>query len=101
MPRPQFTLRALLVAMFVVAAFFTGAEFGARREQQRLASERAKVEAQQENLTSWFRRIAKYYDDEAPLPFNDLKPMTENARRVWPPEPLSWPATRPATQAKE
>ncbi len=84
-----------------MTVFFTGAEFAAKREQQRLASERAKVKAQQENVTSWLRRIAKHYDDESPLPFNDLKP-TEKARRGWPPEenpePLPWPAGRPATR---
>lgn len=35
MPRPQFTLRALLVAMLVVAAFLGGLQFGQRREKQR------------------------------------------------------------------
>jgi hypothetical protein len=33
MPRPQFTLRALLMAMLVVAAFFGGIRF--ERERQR------------------------------------------------------------------
>jgi hypothetical protein len=34
MPRPQFTLRALLVAMLVVAAFFGGYALGVRNERQ-------------------------------------------------------------------
>ncbi|HWB08782.1 MAG TPA: hypothetical protein VG826_30305 [Pirellulales bacterium] len=37
MPRPQFTLRALLVAMLVVAAFFAGVHF--ERERQRRVDE--------------------------------------------------------------
>ncbi|HVX14363.1 MAG TPA: hypothetical protein VHC22_24465 [Pirellulales bacterium] len=39
MPRPQFTLRALLVAMLVVAAFFAGAAWqriSSQKEQDRL-----------------------------------------------------------------
>jgi hypothetical protein len=39
MQRPQFTLRALLVAMLVVAAFFGGIRF--ERKRQRRADERA------------------------------------------------------------
>jgi hypothetical protein len=35
MPRPQFTLRALLLAMLVVAAFFGGVRF--ERERRRRA----------------------------------------------------------------
>ena len=38
MPRPQFTLRALLVAMLVVAAFFGGIRF--ERERRRREDER-------------------------------------------------------------
>lgn len=38
MPRPQFTLRALLVAMLVVAAFFGGIRF--ERERRRIAEYR-------------------------------------------------------------
>jgi hypothetical protein len=45
MSRPQFTLRTLLVAILLVAAFFGGAEFGEVQEQHRLAAERAKVQA--------------------------------------------------------
>ena len=37
MPRPQFTLRSLLVAMLVVAAFFGGIHF--ERERRRRADE--------------------------------------------------------------
>jgi hypothetical protein len=37
--RFQFSLRALLVAMLVVAAFFGGSQFGAKRERERLTSE--------------------------------------------------------------
>ncbi|HWB14579.1 MAG TPA: hypothetical protein VG826_35470 [Pirellulales bacterium] len=37
MPRPQFTLRALLVAMLVVAAFFGGIRF--ERERRRRADD--------------------------------------------------------------
>jgi hypothetical protein len=39
MPRPQFTIRALLVAMLVSAAFFGGVRF--ERERQRRADEAA------------------------------------------------------------
>lgn len=39
MRRPQFTLRALLVAMLVVAAFFAGIRF--ERERRRLAAKAA------------------------------------------------------------
>jgi hypothetical protein len=35
MPRPQFTLRALLVAMLVVAAFFAGIRFERERQRRR------------------------------------------------------------------
>lgn len=45
-PRPQFTLRALLAVMLVVAAFFSGAEFGPKQEHQRLQSERASLKAE-------------------------------------------------------
>jgi hypothetical protein len=37
MPRPQFTLRALLVAMLVVGAFFGGFAAGQRHERTKLA----------------------------------------------------------------
>jgi hypothetical protein len=37
MPRPQFTLRALMVVMLVVAAFFGGMQF--ERERRRQADE--------------------------------------------------------------
>ena len=37
MPRPQFTLRALLVAMLVVAAFFGGVVYGKRLARQQYA----------------------------------------------------------------
>jgi hypothetical protein len=50
MPRPQFTLRALLVAMLVVAAFFGGSQFGAKRERERLIDERIEVRKERENL---------------------------------------------------
>ena len=43
MPRPQFTLRALLVAMLVVAAFFGGVEFGRVEGQRRFEAERARL----------------------------------------------------------
>jgi hypothetical protein len=39
MPRPQFTLRALLVATLVVGAFFGGREIGVRGERKRLTAE--------------------------------------------------------------
>jgi hypothetical protein len=39
MPRPQFTLRALLVAILVVAAFFAGIRF--ERKMRRRADEAA------------------------------------------------------------
>lgn len=39
MSRPQFTIRAMLVAMLVVAAFFGGIRF--ERERLRLAAEAA------------------------------------------------------------
>jgi len=41
MPRPQFTLRALLVAMLVVAAFFGGIQF--KRERRRREDEARKI----------------------------------------------------------
>jgi hypothetical protein len=34
MPRPQFTLRSLLVAMLVVAAFFAGIRFERERDRR-------------------------------------------------------------------
>jgi hypothetical protein len=43
MPRPQFTIRALLVAMLVVAAFFGGVRF--ERERRRQADEAAAAQA--------------------------------------------------------
>ncbi|HJT34543.1 MAG TPA: hypothetical protein VJ783_21105 [Pirellulales bacterium] len=39
MKRPQFTVRALLVLMLVVAAFFGGIRFGERRERDRRTRE--------------------------------------------------------------
>lgn len=36
MPRPQFTLRALLVAMLIVAAFFGGMAVQRQREKSKL-----------------------------------------------------------------
>ncbi|HVX11631.1 MAG TPA: hypothetical protein VHC22_10660 [Pirellulales bacterium] len=50
MPRPQFTLRALLVLVLVVGAFFGGIELGAKREQKRLASDRSELKAAQDAL---------------------------------------------------
>lgn len=44
MPRPQFTLRALLVAMLVVAAFFGGIRF--ERERRRREDDAAFSAAQ-------------------------------------------------------
>jgi hypothetical protein len=49
MPRPQFTIRALLVAMLVVAAFFAGIRF--ERERQRRADERAAALAPKATVT--------------------------------------------------
>ncbi len=43
MPRPQFTLRALLVAMLAVGCFFGGIHF--ERERQRREDEAAKLAA--------------------------------------------------------
>ena len=43
MPRPQFTLRSLLVAMLVVAAFFGGIHF--ERERKRRDDEAARAAA--------------------------------------------------------
>lgn len=48
--RFQFSLRALLVLVLVVAAFFGGARFGEIREQRRLAAERIKVKAAAEKV---------------------------------------------------
>jgi hypothetical protein len=39
MPRPQFTLRALLAAMLVVAAFFGGRVVGIENERKRMSAE--------------------------------------------------------------
>ncbi|HVX12334.1 MAG TPA: hypothetical protein VHC22_14220 [Pirellulales bacterium] len=51
MPRRfQFSLRALMVAVFVAAAFFGGAEFGKVQEQIRLTGERARVQAREEKV---------------------------------------------------
>jgi hypothetical protein len=43
MPRPQFTLRALLVAMLVVAAFCCGYIAGGGRERQQLEAQRRRI----------------------------------------------------------
>ena len=42
MPRPQFTLRALLVAMFVVGAFFGGAAWQRKRDESLIVKYRYK-----------------------------------------------------------
>jgi hypothetical protein len=47
MPRPQFTLRALLILMLAVACFFGGIRF--ERERQRRADEAALLAAQRED----------------------------------------------------
>jgi len=60
MPRPQFTLRALLVAMLVVGAFFGGAVFGTKRERQRLEAERAAVKQDREGLQ--YERMQGQFD---------------------------------------
>ncbi|HWB07691.1 MAG TPA: hypothetical protein VG826_00500 [Pirellulales bacterium] len=64
MPRPQFTLRALLVAMLVVGAFLGGVELGAKRgaerEQQRLASQRARVEAAEKQMARDLKKIQQF-----------------------------------------
>ena len=47
MPRPQFTLRALLVAMLIVAAFFGGVRYERerrRREDAAIAEQKAGME---------------------------------------------------------
>ena len=58
MPRPQFTLRSLLVAMLVVGAFFGGAEWAKRRWTEDRATferyiefhKRLCVEAEEDNI---------------------------------------------------
>lgn len=57
MPRPQFTLRALLVAMLVMAAFFAGVRVGAKREQQFLESQRADVKAAEAKVARAARTV--------------------------------------------
>jgi hypothetical protein len=53
MPRPQFTLRALLVAMLVVAAFFGGIRF-----ERYLAERRADaVRLQITTGSDWFSQL--------------------------------------------
>lgn len=42
MPRPQFTLRALLVAMLVVAAFLGGMAVQRERDKSRVVKDRSK-----------------------------------------------------------
>lgn len=42
MPRPQFTLRALLVVMLVVGAFLGGVRAGIHLERERVALETAR-----------------------------------------------------------
>ncbi|HEV3340643.1 MAG TPA: hypothetical protein VG125_09805 [Pirellulales bacterium] len=45
MPRPQFTLRALLVLLLAIACFFGGIRF--ERERQREKAEQMKLEVEQ------------------------------------------------------
>lgn len=59
MPRPQFTLRALLVAMLVVGAFFGGMRFGERREKARLERE-ASEEALRRNEAMALEYMRRY-----------------------------------------
>ena len=53
MARPQFSLRAFLVAVLAVAAFFGGIRF--ERERQRRASEAAALAARQSRVKRYTR----------------------------------------------
>jgi len=59
----QFSLRGLFVATLVVGAFFGGTEFGAKREQQRLESERAKDRANEKAQTEHqMMMLSRFHD---------------------------------------
>jgi hypothetical protein len=47
-PRPQFTLRALLVLMLAVGCFFGGWAVGQRQERMRLAADREWLDEQED-----------------------------------------------------
>ncbi|HWB07913.1 MAG TPA: hypothetical protein VG826_01625 [Pirellulales bacterium] len=56
MPSPQFTLRALLVAIAIVGAFFGGVQFGRIEGERRFEAERAKLWAQARDLAEEWRK---------------------------------------------
>ncbi len=59
MPRPQFTLRALLVAMLVVAAFFLGIRFERQRQRREREAELAReAESAAVSAQGWRRLLA-------------------------------------------
>jgi hypothetical protein len=63
MRRPQFTLRALLVAMLAVACFFGGMAAGERRERQRLDSQWSAIRAEQKYHVEWQSHLLSTRDD--------------------------------------